>query len=219
MPARTIGIGDVHGCSIALRALIEAISPQAEDTIVTLGDYVDRGIDSKGVIDQLIELENVFHLIPLLGNHEQMMLDARHGREQREFWLACGGNATLASYDYKERLKSVPKEHWQFLERCKPYHVAKTHFFVHANYDPTKLMNEQPRERLLWLSLRDFVPGPHISGRVAIVGHTPQPDGIILDVGHLKCIDTDCCHDGWLTAFDIGSGQIWQVNERGEVRG
>jgi serine/threonine protein phosphatase 1 len=214
MQGRTIAIGDIHGCSIALRALIQAISPQPDDTIITL----DRGIDSKGVIDQLIELQQGCQLVPLLGNHEEMMLNARKDRLGLEFWLACGGDSTLASYDYSEQLTSVPKEHWQFLDRCKPYHVIKTHFFVHANYDPTKLLNEQPRDRLLWLSLRDFVPGPHISGRIAVVGHTPQPDGKILDLGHLICIDTDCCHDGWLTALDVASRQIWQVNERGEVR-
>jgi serine/threonine protein phosphatase 1 len=214
---RTIAIGDIHGCAIAFSALLTAISPQRDDTIVTLGDYVDRGIDSKGVIDLLIELERSCRLVPVLGNHEEMMLDARRGREQFEFWLACGGSSALASYDDRERLKSVPVAHWRFLERCKPYHVGKTHFFVHANYEPTKMLNEQDRRRLLWLSLRDFVPGPHFSGRIAIVGHTPQPDGKILDLGHLKCIDTDCCHGGLLTALDVNSGQLWQANERGEM--
>ena len=217
MPKRTIAIGDIHGCSTALAAIVKAIEPQPDDTIVTLGDYVDRGIDSKGVIDQLIKLGERCRLIALLGNHEDMMLDARKSRLGLEFWLACGGDSTLASYDYRERLKSVPRDHWKFLEQCKPYHVAKTHFFVHANYDPSKLLSEQPRDRLLWLSLRECVPGPHVSGCVAVVGHTPQPDGRILDVGHLKCIDTDCCHNGWLTALDIQSGQIWQATERGDL--
>jgi serine/threonine protein phosphatase 1 len=216
---RTIAIGDIHGCSIALAALLKAIEPQRGDTIVTLGDYVDRGIDSKGVIDQLIELERRCHVIPLLGNHEEMMLDARKSRLGLEFWLACGGDSTLASYDYTERLKSVPNEHWLYLERCKLYHKQTTNFFVHANYDPDKLLTEQTRQQLLWHSLRDFVPTPHMSGRVAVVGHTPQPNGMILDLVHLKCIDTDCCHDGWLTALDIESGQTMQGNERGAVRG
>lgn len=217
MPNRTIAIGDIHGCSTAFRALLNAISPQPDDTIVTLGDYVDRGIDSKGAIDLLIDLEQRCRLVPLLGNHDEMMLEARRGRLPFEFWMACGGNTALASYDGRERLKSVPNEHWQFLERCKPYHVGKTHFFVHANYEPTKMLNEQDRQRLLWLSLRDCLPGPHVTGRIAIVGHTPQANGKILDVGHLKCIDTDCCHGGLLTALDINSGQLWQANERGEV--
>ncbi len=71
---RTIAIGDIHGCSIALASLVRLIDPRPDDVIVTLGDYIDRGIDSKGVIDQLIELQRRCRLIPNLGNHEQMMI-------------------------------------------------------------------------------------------------------------------------------------------------
>ena len=66
---RTIAIGDIHGCSIALAILITAIDPKPDDTIIPLGDFVDRGIDSKGVLDQLIALANRCNLIPILGNH------------------------------------------------------------------------------------------------------------------------------------------------------
>jgi serine/threonine protein phosphatase 1 len=76
MPGRTIAIGDIHGCAAALRAVIAAIKPTAEDTLVTLGDYVDRGPDSRGVIDEMLLLEKRCHVLPLLGNHEVMMLDA-----------------------------------------------------------------------------------------------------------------------------------------------
>ena len=71
---------------------------------------------------------------------------------------------------------------------------------------------------LYWCSLRDYIPPtPHCSGKVAIVGHTPQSE--VLDLGHLKCLDTGCCYGGWLTALDVDSGHVWQVNERGELRG
>ena len=78
MPGRTIAIGDIHGCSAALRALIAAIEPTADDTLVPLGDYVDRGPDSRGVIDAVLELEKRCRVVPLLGNHELMLLDALH---------------------------------------------------------------------------------------------------------------------------------------------
>ena len=87
MPGRTIAIGDIHGCSTALAALLQAIDPQPDDTIITLGDYVDRGIDSKGVLDQLIALADRCRLVPLLGNHDEMMLHARDGRGDFQFWL------------------------------------------------------------------------------------------------------------------------------------
>src|SRR6266566_2962031 len=85
MSQRTIAIGDIHGCSIALAALIELICPQADDTIITLGDYVDRGIDSKGAVELLIALADRCRLIPILGNHDEMMLHARDGRGDFQF--------------------------------------------------------------------------------------------------------------------------------------
>ena len=133
---RTIAIGDIHGCSIALVALLEAIDPQPDDTIVTLGDYVDRGIDSKGVIDQLISLADRCRLVPLLGNHEEMMLGAREGRSDFQFWMNCGGIACLDSYGSTGRIELVPRDHFAFLESCPAYFEAAQHFFLHANYKP-----------------------------------------------------------------------------------
>ena len=215
--ARTIAIGDIHGCSIALKRLLEAIDPQPEDTIIPLGDFIDRGIDSKGVLEQLIELESRCRLVPLLGNHEEMLLGARQGRSDLQFFLACGGDATLDSYGSSGRLTLIPREHFEFVERCRLFYVTPSHFFVHANYRPQKMLGEQDRQTLLWLSLRDYVPPPHCSGRTAVMGHTPQLEGHILDLGHLKCIDTGCAYGGWLTALDVDTGQLWQVNEAGDV--
>jgi serine/threonine protein phosphatase 1 len=115
MSQRTIAIGDIHGCSIALAALIESISPQAEDTIITLGDYVDRGIDSKGVLDLLMGLADRCRLVPLLGNHDEMMLHARDGRGDFQFWLNCGGDAALDSYGSTRSLELIPAAHFRFL--------------------------------------------------------------------------------------------------------
>jgi serine/threonine protein phosphatase 1 len=78
--ARTIAIGDIHGCSMALDALLDALRPRPEDTIVTLGDYINRGPNSRGVSDRPIELSHQSRLAPLLGNHDQMLLDVRSGK-------------------------------------------------------------------------------------------------------------------------------------------
>ncbi len=214
---RCIAIGDIHGCSLALARLLSAIEPQPDDTIITLGDYINRGIDSKGVLDQLIDLASKCRLVPLLGNHEEMLLGAREGRSDLDFFLACGGIATLQSYGSGERLADIPREHFAFVERCPLFHIEPRHFFVHGNYRPETMLTEQDRHTLLWLSLRDYIPGPHCTNRTAIVGHTPQLSGSILDLGYLKCIDTGCAYGGWLTALDVESGQIWQVNEAGEM--
>jgi len=71
---------------------------------------------------------------------------------------------------------------------------------------------------LRWESLKLRQPGPHCSGKTAIVGHTAQRDGEILDLGYLKCIDTCCYGEGWLTALDVDSGQVWQADKEGRMR-
>ena len=83
--------------------------------------------------------------------------------------------------------------------------------------DPLPMV-EQPALILRWESLRDMTPGPHESGKTVIVGHTSQKGGEILDLGHLVCIDTYCCGGGWLTALDVDTEEVWQVNRNGELR-
>lgn len=215
--SRTIAIGDIHGCSIALEALIRAINPQPDDTIIPLGDYVDRGIDSKGVLDQLIELRDRCNLVPILGNHDQMMLHAREGRSEFQFWLNCGGDAALDSYGSTGRFDLIPRRHIRFLESCRSYFETDTHIFLHANYKPDVPLEQLDDHTIRWLSLRDYVPPkPHCSGKIAVVGHTPQPE--ILDLGYLICLDTGVWKSGWLTALDVVSGKTWQVNAAGALR-
>jgi hypothetical protein len=115
MPTRTIAIGDIHGCSAALDALLDTIRPRPKDTIVTLGDYINRGPDSRGVLDRLIELSHQCRLIPLLGNHDQMLLEARSGRHPTT-WIGMGGLATLDPYGPGRDLDLIPDEHFEFLE-------------------------------------------------------------------------------------------------------
>jgi serine/threonine protein phosphatase 1 len=79
-------------------------------------------------------------------------------------------------------------------------------------------MDEQPWEVLRWESLRDITPGPHISGKRTIVGHTSQKGGEVLNLGYLVCIDTYCYGGGWLTALDVDTNEYWQVDRRGEPR-
>ncbi len=111
MGGRLIAIGDIHGCSLALDALIDAIQPQAEDIIVTLGDYVDRGNDSKGVIDRLIELSSRCHLKPIYGNHEEMMLEVVRDNQPPFRWLQFGGVETLDSYGFCGDMAVIPPAH------------------------------------------------------------------------------------------------------------
>jgi serine/threonine protein phosphatase 1 len=213
---RLIAVGDIHGCSAALDGLLEAIQPTPDDTLVLLGDYVDRGPDSRGVVERLMRLEKQLKLVPLLGNHELMMLTAFTDHSLAYFWLQSGGQATLDSYGGMPT--DVPQEHLDFLRRCVPYYENEQFFCVHANYDPTRPLNQQPPELLFWTHLHQFTPGPHQSGKLAIVGHTPQKSGEVLDVGHLLCLDTYCVGGGWLTAIEMPGRRLWQVDSLGRLR-
>jgi serine/threonine protein phosphatase 1 len=218
MRQRTIAIGDIHGCSAALAALIDAVAPRPDDVLVTLGDYINRGPDSRGVLDLLIGLRSRCRLVPLLGNHEEMLLDVRSGKYSLEWLLDIGGTTTLDSYGPGRDLDLIPDDHYAFLEDCLDFHETDNHIFVHANYLPYIAMCEQDVGILRWESLRDTTPGPHESGKTVIVGHTAQKGGEILDLGHLVCIDTFCHGGGWLTALDVDTSEVWQVNLQGARR-
>lgn len=215
MKPRTIVIGDIHGCATALRTLLKAIDPQADDTIVTLGDYVDRGPQSSGVVQTLVELSSKSNLVPLLGNHELMMLQAPESPGEMEFWLSCGGEATLRSY--RGSLDNVPAEHWEFFEQCRRHFENDSHFFVHANYVHNVSLDKQPDHVLLWEHIGPNVPPPHQNGKIAVVGHTPQVDGSVRDLGHLILLDTYCFGGMWLTALDLTNGVVYQANEAEEL--
>jgi serine/threonine protein phosphatase 1 len=216
MTARIIAVGDIHGCSRACEALIAAIAPQPDDILVLLGDYVDRGPDSRGVLDQLVALVDSCMLVPLLGNHEILMLDAILDEEVHEFWKRCGGEETLASYGGS--LDNVPAEHLVFLRGLRPFFETDSHLFVHANYDERLPLSQTPPSILFWEHIASRMPRPHRSGKTVIVGHTPQANGRILDLGYVVCLDTYCFGGGWLTALDVQNRRIWQANQDGELR-
>jgi serine/threonine protein phosphatase 1 len=209
---RTIAVGDIHGCAQALERLLAVVELTSQDTIVFLGDYVDRGPNSKRVMEIMIELNEQFHVIPLLGNHEIMMLDAAKESVMRDLWrLQFGGQQTLESYGGD--LANIPTEHLDFMRQCLPFYETDDHLFVHANYLPGSPLVDQEAQIRYWTHLLDFQPGPHKSGKRVIVGHTPQTHGNILDFGHLVCIDTYCFGGGNLTALDVSTNEIWQAKE------
>ena len=216
MTRRTIAIGDIHGCAQALTALIDVIAPTSDDVIVTLGDYIDRGPDSSGVVDLVIDLAERCQVVPLVGNHEAMLLDSHESPQCFEFWQRCGGHETLESYGGS--LSGIPPNHLQFVQSCRLYYETDSYFMVHANYDPVLPLDEQPIRLLLWEHVVYNMPPRHESGKTAVVGHTPQDSGEILDLDHLICIDTYCVGGGWLTALDINSRQVWQANRDGQLR-
>jgi serine/threonine protein phosphatase 1 len=215
---RLIAIGDIHGCRTALEKLLEAIDPTGDDTIVTLGDYIDRGPDSRGVIDTLIDLGDRTQLVGILGNHEEMMMEVLHHGGSHHAWLRYGGVETLDSYGFDGDLNFLPKEHQDFLESLGDYYSSGDFFFTHAAYDPEIALEDQEIEMLRWYSLTKGIPAAHQNGLTAVVGHTANRDGEIFDADHLICLDTYCYGGGWLTAMDMNTRQTWQANQKGELR-
>jgi len=228
---RTFAIGDIHGCLVALRTLDQHLNFSVEDTVITLGDYVDRGPSSCGVLEYLIALRQRCKLIMLRGNHEVMMLDARTDQRALLSWMINGGDATLESYgEQAQGTEAIPQEHWAFLEQTLPYYEPDKQegaisqcFFVHANAHPKKPLSKQDDTVLYWHHLDPPRQSPHVSGKRMICGHTSQKSGKILALGekddpHTVCIDTWACGGKWLTCLDVETLQYWQANEAGKTR-
>ena len=215
---RVIAIGDTHGCAGALSELLRVIAPTSADRIITLGDYVDRGPDSRGVIDILMQLSRRCWLVPLMGNHDKMLLGLRDGKDYMlQNWMDLGGAATLKSFECNT-VQGIPEAYITFLQSCRRWYETPHHLFLHANYLANLPLEQQPLYVLRWESLKTRCPAPHYSGKIAVIGHTAQRSGEVLDLGHLKCIDTCCYGGGWLTALDVCSGQVWQANQQGCLR-
>ncbi len=218
---RHLAIGDIHGCFDTLRTLTKSVGIQADDTLITLGDYVDRGPNSCAVLDWLIRFDQSYTLVPIHGNHDIMMLDARDGADAFRRWIDCGGDAALRSYSPFEgdrgSLADVPEEHWRFLEeRLVASYEIDGHFFVHANADPDLPIDEQPDYMLYWEPFNN--PARHETGKVMVCGHSSQKSGLPLTNGNAICIDTWACGRGWLTCLHVESGMLWQANEAGDTR-
>lgn len=214
---RTLAIGDIHGCSTALETLAKEAAFSKEDELVFLGDYIDRGPDSKKVIDYLIRLQDEGYDVKCIrGNHEVMMEEARkEGGRAAMSWLRFGGEQTLQSYDAKD-FGTISAEHWSFLENLLPYYETESHIFVHAGAIAETPMEEQPEHALYW-DFFDF-PERHISEKTIVCGHSSQKNGRPINIGHAICIDTWAYGKGWLTCLDVGTGHCWRSKQTGLFR-
>ncbi|GLI35231.1 metallophosphoesterase family protein [Desulforhabdus amnigena] len=193
---RTLAIGDIHGMIEKLEELLEKIRITKDDTIILLGDYIDRGARSRSVIEKIMELQaSGYDLVPLKGNHEEMLLKALAHRNSFEeaFWLENGGRATLASYGM-----GIPKKHIDFIKNLPLYHETASHFFVHAGVLPGFPPSESDEEVMLWIR-GEFVHSSYDWGKKIVFGHTPFAAPAL---SHNKIgIDTGCVYGGKLTCL------------------
>jgi len=215
VPGRTLAIGDIHGCDVALETLLRALAIAADDTVIVLGDAVDRGPRTKDVVDRLLQLAGECRLTFIRGNHEEMLLDAQTDESVVEAWLRYGGSATLASYGGDP--ENIPVEHLEFFRSAVNFVESERNIFLHANLERGIPLDRQSAEWLRWTHLTGFEI-PHESGKRIVCGHTPQKSGYPLEFPGWICIDTFACGTGWLTCLDVTTNDFCQANQSGNLR-
>ncbi|MEB3175808.1 MAG: metallophosphoesterase family protein [Cyanobacteriota bacterium] len=215
-PSRRFVVGDVHGHFQALSLLFDSIAPTSADAVYFIGDLIDRGPDSAQVV-QFVR-ENKFHC--LLGNHEQMMLDAVGGGQVSpqllQSWLYTGGYPTLTSYDHH-----IPGEDIEWMQSLPLYLDLGDAWLVHAGVDPELPLEVQNEEQFCWIRERFHrTPRPYFPDKLIITGHTitftfptVEPGKLAAGAGWLD-IDTGAYHpkSGWLTAVELNERRVYQVH-------
>src|SRR5665647_3604625 len=194
---RIFAIGDIHGCNDAFQQMLFVeIKIKKQDKIYCIGDYIDRGPESKGVIDTIISLrEKGYHIHALRGNHEQMMMDSEQGEESFEQWYINGGNTTLKSFEV-DTYTAMPEKYKQFFLNTKYYISANDYIFVHAGLNFWRNNIYEDKDAMLWI--RDFNPQQNVLGnKILIHGHTPKSLHYILNQkGNCINIDGGCVFNG-----------------------
>lgn len=212
-------IGDIHGSITALKSIFKEAAISRTDKVVFLGDYIDRGPDSKGVIDWLINNKLNFDFEFILGNHEIMMKTAKSSPEKLLDWLRFGGANTLDSYgigDDPDWMNKVEKDHWDFIDSCLPYLEIGEFIFVHAGLEKYVDLNQQDEHHLFWKKYEE--PESYIPLKTVICGHTSRKNGEIADFGHTICIDTFAYGGMWLTCLNVETGEFLKANNQGQIK-
>lgn len=209
-PYRKIfAIGDVHGCYDKLRQLLERLPYDRErDLLIFLGDYINRGRQSKEVITYLCDLrKSGAHMVTLMGNHEALLLEYQRQADPalvpllRKLQLEL----TLASYNLRDmsrlyHLASLPEEHREFLSELKPCYETETHIFVHAGLYPGLPLEKQDLSAVS--EVRDvFLNSDYDFGKVVVFGHSTFQTPLVTPtkIG----IDTGAVYGNMLTALEL----------------
>ncbi|HOP81665.1 MAG TPA: metallophosphoesterase family protein [Fervidobacterium sp.] len=211
-------IGDVHGCLNSLEKLIGQISPKDGDKLIFLGDYIDRGPDSKGTIDFLCSLSKTVDCVFLRGNHEQMLLNVLDNNEDPYRWVINGARDTWRSYGNMQNILTY-EEHMEFFRSTKYYHIEESvektngdfrrYLFVHAGIRPNVPIERQDPQELIWIR-EEFILKRHNLDYIVVFGHTPLED-VLVEKDKIG-IDTGCVYGGKLTAYCITNDKIRQVD-------
>ena len=177
MNGRLIAIGDIHGEYYKLENLLEKLDIQKEDFLVFLGDYVDRGLYSKQVVDKLIGFSNFCNCEFLKGNHEYYMLKSLNGDKDAEyFFMTYGGVQTIESYGNKE---NILKMHGDFYKNLKQILITDNYIFVHGGINPLIPLDKQIEIENLMIR-NEFIYEPTNQIQKVIFGHTPFDEPMVM---------------------------------------
>lgn len=206
MKPQYIAIGDIHGCLKSIERLWKSIAGFSHATFVFVGDYIDRGPDSKGVVDFLIEIQSEQKCIFLRGNHEQMLLDAIDDGSVDQ-WLINGGESTLFSYGDDLKMSNIPERHLNFYRKTKLYFDTEDYFFSHAGAPPDMTIEESiesPDVHDYFLWGREHLNAFETKWKKTVVfGHTPR--AFPIRKPKMIGIDTGCVYT------EIGYGKLTAV--------
>ena len=216
-------IGDIHGSLSELTSLHKKILANdkfkvKEDLLIYLGDYIDRGLKSKQVIDQIIKLKNKqIKTIHLMGNHEELMIDFLINKKNNiKNWLNFGADQTFKSYDIEivefikdgfedniiDKLRNALLEkmdttHIDFFNKLELSFSKGKYLFVHAGIDPEKNLTKQTKKDYLWSRSNSFFDKNFKAEKIIVHGHTPEQN--VVNYSYRVNIDTGCYFSGELS--------------------
>jgi serine/threonine protein phosphatase 1 len=213
MSGEIFAIGDVHGSAKELGLLLAQLPLERDSTIVFLGDYVDRGPDSRAVIDAVLELRERYQVVTLFGNHEQMLLDFLDAPRSSGAgtFIYNGGSSTLAAYSGDDGEYSIPPDHIDFLRELDLYYETDQNFYVHAGVPDVPLDElDSVGDRMAMLWIRDrFLKSEYNWAKIIVHGHSWTPD-VEIKSNRIN-LDTGCAFGGRLTAMQMSSRRMFSV--------
>lgn len=201
--ARLIGISDIHGEYNKLCSVLEQVAPQKDDTIVFMGDYIDRGSKSREVVDKIISMQDVCHCEYLIGSHEYAMMHAPYDDYYNYLFWNYGGDATAKSYG---GFDNIMKIHGDFFKSLKKYYISGKYLFIHAGIRVGIPLEDQSPDDMVYIR-SEFYNRKHNLPYKIIFGHTEFDKPQVQD--DKICIDTGCgkYKDAHLTAIVIENGK------------
>ncbi|MDE0581492.1 serine/threonine protein phosphatase [Planococcus sp. A6] len=221
---RILAISDIHGELDLFNKLLEKVEYDASnDQLILLGDYVDRGSDSKGVLERVVELKQQGAIV-LRGNHDQMMLEAARGETGAAGnWVRNGALSTLQSYDSSIKGMKLPAmelfwEHIEFLKETKFYYEADGYLFVHAGVQPGVAIEETDPYLLMWI--RDEFHRGYRGDKKVVFGHTPtfklrgsDDTSVYFGDNRIIGIDGGAVYGGQLNCLELPGEQVYFVRK------